>query len=331
MLASRTDSAASIVELYEPIRDDLSEVQAVFDEEIRSEYEFVNVLCDTVRSYRGKMLRPALLLLSGRASGELTPAHHTLGAVVEMVHMATLVHDDILDDADERRKKPTIRKLAGNTSAVLLGDYLISHAFHLCSGLDDQTASRRIGSATNTVCEGELLQNAEIHNVDLSEEVYFEIVRRKTGALTAVACELGATFAGACDEWVTGLSEFGMSTGIAFQIVDDILDIVGNQAEVGKSLGIDAALGKPTLPAIHCLAHGNRQQAETIRACLNGSNQLDQSALVSIFESSGSLDYAMNTARRFISRGIDGLSQLPDSPSREALANLAEFIAQRRW
>ena len=185
-----------LTDLYSPIRDDLAVVERIFDEEIASDFDFVNGFCDTVRSYRGKMLRPAMLLLAGKATGELSGAHRTLAAVVEMVHMATLVHDDVLDEADERRRQPTIASIAGNTTAVLLGDYLISHAFHLCSGLQSQYASRRIGATTNLVCEGELLQNHHRGDLDLTEETYLQIIRRKTGTLTAVSAELGAKFAG---------------------------------------------------------------------------------------------------------------------------------------
>lgn len=324
------DTIVTIQDLYEPIRDDLARVRLVFDEEILSHYAFVNDLCETVRSYRGKMLRPALLLLAGRACGSIRPAHHTLGAVVEMVHMATLVHDDVLDEAEERRRRPTIRKLAGNTTAVLLGDYFISHAFHLCSSLNDQHAARRIGHTTNVVCEGELLQNDQCHNLALTEEEYFEIVRRKTGALTAVACELGAHFAGAETETVTALSAYGMAAGVAFQIVDDVLDVVGDPQEVGKSLGIDAALGKPTLPAIHCLARADAGTVSMLKGALSGDASIDRATLATCLESTGSIDYALETARGFVTQAIEQLADLPDSRARGVLVCLAEFITQRR-
>ena len=152
-----TQLAPSLADLYAPVRDDLAAAAELIDDELASELPLVNTLCASVRSYGGKMLRPALLMLSGRATGELSESHRTLAAVIEMVHMATLVHDDVLDGADERRGQPTVCAVNGNVAAVLLGDYLISHAFHLCSSLCDQGASRRVGAATNTVCEGELL------------------------------------------------------------------------------------------------------------------------------------------------------------------------------
>ncbi|MHC4696560.1 MAG: polyprenyl synthetase family protein, partial [Planctomycetota bacterium] len=211
-----SDITLPLADLYSPIRDELGLVERIFDEELASEVPFVNDLCDRVRSYRGKMLRPALLLLSGRAAGSLSRTHATLGAVVEMVHVATLVHDDVLDEADERRGRASVNAVSGNVAAVLLGDYLISHAFHLCSGLESQYASRRIGATTNAVCEGELLQNQQRGNPDLGEPSYFELIRRKTGALTATSCELGAHEAGAEPGVVAALRSYGMSAGVAF-------------------------------------------------------------------------------------------------------------------
>jgi len=320
-----------LTELYAPIREDLAVVKRIFDEELDSEFAFVNDFCDTVRSFRGKMLRPALLLLTGKAAGELRPAHHTLAAVVEMVHMATLVHDDVLDEADERRRRPTLGSLAGNTAAVLLGDYLISHAFHLCSGLQSQYASRRIGATTNIVCEGELLQNHHRGNPGLSEEEYFEIIRRKTGALTAVACELGAKFAGADDAVVRAMRDYGMSAGIAFQIMDDLLDIVGERERVGKTLGRDWALGKLTLPTIHALSVADETTAVALREALDGTTRRGAALPRSRLEETGSIDYAVSTARGFVSEALNRLDTLPPSDARQSLVALAEFIVQRQF
>ncbi len=175
-----------LMSLYEPMAADLEKVCRIFDDELFSDLPVVNDLCDQVRQYRGKMLRPALLLLSARACGQVRPEHFTLAAVVEMVHMATLVHDDVLDEADLRRRHPTINRLAGNEAAIMLGDYLISHAFHLCSSLDSQEASRLIGATTNTVCEGELQQIAHRGDDRLTVEQYLQIITRKTAVLTGV-------------------------------------------------------------------------------------------------------------------------------------------------
>lgn len=319
--------STTISSLYEPVAADLRTVERVFDEEIRSEFPFVNELCDTVRSYRGKMMRPALLLLSARACGKLRPEHHVLAAVIEMVHMATLVHDDVLDAADERRRKPTVNRLAGNAAAVLLGDYLISHAFHLCSSLNDQHASRRIGAVTNIVCEGEMLQNAQRGNVNLTEDEYLSIIRRKTSALTAVSCELGAYYAGADPSWVAALTRYGDMSGVAFQIVDDVLDILGDPAQVGKTLGRDLELGKLTLPAIHHRVHVQNEYRTATYASVCNSN--DRATMRAELDRTGSIEYAMTVASENVGQAVKELEVLPISDARASLTALAEFIVRR--
>ncbi|HEX4124250.1 MAG TPA: polyprenyl synthetase family protein, partial [Tepidisphaeraceae bacterium] len=215
--------------LTDCIRSELAEVENLFHEELTSELACVNTLIKHVSRFRGKMLRPSLVLLSGKACGPIGRAHVVVATVAEMVHMATLVHDDVLDDAELRRKGATINHLRGNEAAVLLGDYLISHSYHLCSSLDSQLASRLIGRATNLVCEGELLQIDHRNTVDLDEETYLQIISRKTASLCATCCHLGARLAGADESVVDRLELFGLSLGAAFQIQDDILDLVGDE------------------------------------------------------------------------------------------------------
>ncbi len=326
-----TLALADLQDIYTPVRDDLAQAQFVFDEELASALPFVNELCETVRSYRGKMLRPALLMLSARASGRLRPAHHTLAAVVEMVHMATLVHDDVLDEADERRRRPTIASANGNVAAVLLGDYLISHAFHLCSSLDTVHAARRIGATTNVVCEGELLQNQRCGDASLTEGEYFEIIRRKTGALTAVACELGARYADADESQVEALHFYGLSAGVAFQIMDDVLDIVGEPGAVGKTLGRDFAKGKMTLPMIHCLQQACPTTANALRSSIG---QFDHETTVRLREwlaETSSIEYAVSTAREHVSSALSRLDAIPLGDARQSLVALADFIIDRRF
>jgi len=319
------------LDFYAVIGEDLAAAQRVFDRELASDLRFVNDLCERVRSYRGKMLRPALLMLTGKAVGELSPSHHTLAAVVEMVHMATLVHDDVLDSADERRRQPTICATEGNVGAVLLGDYLISHAFHLCSSLDSQYASRRIGATTNVVCEGELLQNRYVGGARMDEAVYFDIIGRKTGALTAVACELGAYVAGADDATVEAMRTYGQSAGVAFQIVDDVLDVVGRREEVGKTLGLDVATGKLTLPTIHCLAHADAPTVAALRDVLAGRMRADRIELNRWLSEAGSIEYALAAAERHVRHAIEQLDDLPDGEPRRALVSVAEFILERSF
>src|SRR5205807_2219056 len=194
-------------------------------------------------------LRPALLLLTARACGRVSAAHHILGAVVEMIHTATLVHDDVLDNASVRRHVATVNAGWGNQASILLGDYLFTHAFHLCSSVDAR-ACRLIGEATNRLCAGELHQVTERGNLDLSEDDYFAIIDAKTAELTSCCCRLGALYGGMDEEVVESLATFGRSLGMAFQIADDLLDLVGEERSAGKSLGTDLEQQKLTLPII---------------------------------------------------------------------------------
>src|SRR3954464_1500329 len=203
--------SATLSQLTECIRPQLEAVERLFHQELSSDLKCVNTLVKHVSRFRGKMLRPMLVLLSGKAGGETGDAHTVLATVVEMVHMATLVHDDVLDEAELRRKGATINHLRGNEAAVMLGDYLISHSYHLCSSLESQYASRAIARTTNRVCEGELLQIDNRNNLDLDEQTYIEIISRKTASLCATCCLLGATFARATPQQTAALETFGLS------------------------------------------------------------------------------------------------------------------------
>ena len=327
--ATSSGAAAAIASLTDCIGDELRAVDRVFAGELACDLPSVNVLVKHVSRFRGKMLRPLLLLLSGRACGRLTDAHVTLAAVVEMVHMATLVHDDVLDEAELRRKGATINHLRGNEAAVMLGDYLISHSFHLCSSLDSQLASRLIGRTTNRVCEGELLQIDNRNNLDLTEETYLEIITRKTASLCATCCFLGAKFAGAGETRVSQLETYGMCLGTAFQIQDDILDVVGNAHTVGKTLGTDVEKGKMTLPMIHFLRTAPAEHRLLLRSLLEGNGPDKGERIRNLILPSGSIEYARGRARQFVERARACLAALPDTQARRVLAAMAEFVISR--
>jgi octaprenyl-diphosphate synthase len=315
--------------LGETVRSELDAVQKLFDRELNSELPCVNTLCKHVSRFRGKMLRPLLVLLAGKASGKLAGAHTVLATVVEMVHMATLVHDDVLDDAELRRKGATINHLRGNEAAVLLGDYLISHSFHLCSSLDSQFASRVIGRTTNQVCEGELLQIHNRNNLDLDEETYLQIITCKTATLCAACCLLGATFAGADETAIENLRQYGLCLGTAFQIQDDILDIVGTEATVGKTLGLDIQKGKLTLPIIHFMRTAPQEHRTLLRSLLRSHESDKVDRIRNLILPSDSVEYASGQARLLIARARAGLTILPESPSRQILDTMAEFVVTR--
>ncbi|MCH7702060.1 MAG: polyprenyl synthetase family protein [Planctomycetes bacterium] len=328
---SMSPVALTLEDTYAPIRAELQDVRRAFEQELVSDVAWVNELCAELAGYRGKMVRPALVLLTGQACGSLRPAHLTLAAVVEMVHLATLVHDDVLDETDVRRALPTARAAHGNEAAVLLGDYLISHAFHLCSSLDSATACRLIGATTNTVCEGELLQVHRRGHLALTEDEYMDVIRRKTASLIALCCELGARYANADAGTVAALTHFGMELGTAFQIVDDLLDVVGSSEELGKPAGNDVQLGKPTLATIHCLSVAEPSIRDPLCAVLSGRRQCTNGELRRWTSETGSIAYAETRARDCIQTAMNNLDTLAPTPAKASLQALGDFVLQRRY
>lgn len=323
--------SAALVQLFEPVNDDLSSVRRIIADELDGQIESVNQLCRYVLDMQGKMLRPALLLLVGRACGQLRDAHLTLAAVVEMIHLATLVHDDVLDEADVRRRRPTVHQVWGNATSVLLGDYLISHAFHLCSSLDSQLASRLIGQATNRICEGELMQLARRGRWDVDEQQYLTCVDRKTAVLCALCGELGSRWADADETTIYAMSEYGRCIGLAFQITDDLMDIVGNQHDAGKTLGTDLARGTITLPIIHCLAHARDSDGQRLRELLesgSGNGQLQE--IRDIMEVTGSIEFTRMRAASFLDDARSNVRTLGDCEARQVLLDLADCLLDRR-
>lgn len=332
----------------------LSEVSTRFSAELLSDQPCVNELVHHVERYRGKMLRPTLLLVcamgtTGRADlGERREPAIITAAVCEMVHMATLVHDDILDEADMRRRGQTVNRLRGNETAVMLGDYLISHAYHLCSSLGRADISRAVAAATNTVCEGELLQLSNRQNWDLDERTYYEIIRRKTASLCGLCCELPTLLAHDAgqrngDERLgRALFGYGEKLGIAFQIVDDLLDLAGDEQTVGKSLGRDLAKGKLTLPMIRFLNQASSAQATAMRQLLDRCSETEEGQLgpddvifqkvAGLLAESDVLDQARAQAAQLVREASDLIFQtLPDSPARETLLAMAQAVVERRY
>lgn len=320
----------TLVDLSRLVAPALDKVIETFDAELQSDFAFVNELALEVRRYRGKLLRPQLLLLAGKATGELSRPHIVLAAVVEMVHMATLVHDDVLDEADLRRQARSLNRMVGNEAAVMLGDYLISHAYHLCSSLGSTEFSRRIAAVTNTVCEGELMQIHHRGDASLSEAQYLEIIARKTAALTGVCCELGAQASGAASDVVEHMAAFGTQLGIAFQIVDDLLDLTGTENEMGKTVGRDAELGKWTLPAIRFRDQATASQRDRLMAALASAGPEKNERVKSILAGSDALTSTMDSARGYIVSALGHLADLPPSDAKDALTAAADFIVARR-
>ncbi|MEM6553459.1 MAG: polyprenyl synthetase family protein [Planctomycetota bacterium] len=348
----------------ERLRQRLADVEQRFAAELHSDVEPVNTLVGYVERYRGKMLRPTLLLAAAEAAyGEEGFEQHgesfaVLATVVEMAHMATLVHDDVLDEAEVRRRGKTVNALRGNEAAVMLGDYLISHAYHLCSSLPRPSRAvslgRVIAAATNTVCEGELLQLAHRNDWRLNRRTYFEIIRRKTASLCGLCCRLPALVMGDAERpggdgaMAEALTAFGEKLGMAFQIVDDLLDLTGDPVTVGKSLGRDLAKGKLTLPMIELLervdagaaggglAITGRQVREGLERQADLSlpgevREREAAELAGLAAVSGAVEAARGRAEGLIADASTRVREaLPDTPGRALLLELAGRVLTRK-
>ncbi len=310
------------------------------DDAVASNVPAVAKLCKHVERFRGKMLRPTLVLLSGSAAGAPVtrpPADAlvTVAAVVEMVHMATLVHDDVLDDADTRRGGETINRQRGNETAVILGDYLIGAAYHLCSTLPDNRPSRIIGRVSMELCSGELLQIENRDNLSLDEATYFEILEGKTASLAGAACLLGGLIAGAPAEIQEALDRYGRRMGKAFQVQDDVLDLTGDEAIVGKTLGRDLRKGKITLPLIRHLAgldpasRGDALGALEAVSELGGGDESHAAAIVASLTKTASIASARATAECLVEEAKQALLALPPSHARQTLDLIADAVLTR--
>lgn len=328
-VSAPAETVPATASLFAPISRDLTEVERILERTLNNGRPGIAQLLRHLRQYRGKRLRPALLLLTAKACGRVTLAHHLLGAVVEMIHTATLVHDDVLDEADVRRHVPTVNARWGNQASILLGDYLFTHAFHLTSTLDDPRACRLIGEATNRVCEGELHQICERGNLQLSEDDYCRIIDAKTAELTACCCRLGALYSGMGEEIVEALARFGRGLGMAFQIADDLLDLVGEEQKTGKSLGTDLEQQKLTLPLVRLLARCTPDVSSRVRLILASPTNHKREALGPILSRSDALSYAQRRAEDFARRARSELDCLPPSLYRSILETLTERVVHR--
>jgi octaprenyl-diphosphate synthase len=318
-----------LVRVQQLLGTHLREMEAAYDRELEARHRYVAEVLEHLTFYRGKRLRPILLLLAAQACGRIDPGHHTLAAVVEMIHTATLVHDDVLDDATTRRHVATVNARWSNETSVLLGDYLFTHAFHLTSSLGDAQACRMIGRATNLVCAGEMMQVGEKGNLDLTEDQYLDIIEGKTAELTAVSCELGALFAGSTPAVCEAMDRYGRSIGMAFQIADDLLDVLGNEDQTGKTLGSDLRKQKLTLPIIHLLANCPPEDAQTLRAKLAQPDDTTVAFVRSLLARCGSVEYARTRAVEYVVAARQQLSLLPESPARSLLEDIADFTMKR--
>lgn len=287
----------------------------------------VRQLLDYMNTRSGKMIRPGLVLLSADAVGKITDKHIRIAAIVEMIHNATLLHDDVIDQGQQRRGLATINHLWGNESAVILGDFLLSRVFSMCADLSPKIISIIAATAART-CEGELRQIMQRRNWRLSEAEYIDIIAEKSAVFLSSCCRLGALLSRAGKGKVESLARFGFNAGIAFQITDDLLDVTGDENKTGKTGGKDADRNKLTLAVIHLLQVVDRKEKAKVYDRLNAAG-MNKSALTQMLRSYGSLEYAHHRAQEYVARALRELAKLPESDAKEALIETAKFMANR--
>ncbi len=316
--------------LYAPIAEELAAAEELLRGELSSEDPFVDSLVKHAFRLGGKRLRPALVLLAGKATGKTSRAHIVLAAVVEMIHTATLVHDDVLDEASLRRHLETINARNDNEASVLVGDFLFTHAFYLASSLETTFACRTIGRATNIVCAGELRQIHSRGNFALGEAQYLSIIEGKTAELCACCCRLGAHYGGATPAHEDALDRYGRNLGIAFQIADDLLDLIGDESSMGKSLGTDLEKQKPTLPLIRLLAESTTAERAEIVDLLSTNTRDARDQVNQLVRRGDALQYTRDKATWYAQAAREDAVQLPAGPARDVLVELTELVVSRQ-
>jgi len=309
------------------LTEELVVVSSVMSTHLEHSYGAVNDVCNSLATYKGKMLRPSLVLLSWKMVSEEadTPdGVYAAAAVLELIHLATLVHDDVLDDADLRRGKQTINSLLGNEAAVILGDYLLSSAFHLCSTIRNPKLNLLLGEVTNTLCAGEMVQLFHRNNVDLGLDLYYQIVHDKTASLISASCEMGGILGGGSGSDVSVLKEFGSAVGTAFQIKDDLLDLLGEKTVLGKPAGRDLEKGKLTLPIISMLAGSPELKPQVLEAI----NQNDRYGLRSMLDSSGAITSSIKVVHNLVDSATSSIRASFNNEATEQLCALAQKLKQ---
>jgi len=312
------------------IADDLHAVDQVIRDRLHSDVVLIRQIADYIIGGGCKRLRPVLLILAARATGYRGRHHHELAAVIEFIHTATLLHDDVVDESSLRRGRDTANAAFGNAAAVLVGDFLYSRAFQMMVDMNDMRVMQVLAEATNTIAGGEVLQLMGSHDPEVDEARYLEVIRRKTAKLFEAAARLAAVLARSSPALEDGLARYGAHVGTAFQVIDDVLDYSGDEAAIGKSLGDDLAEGKPTLPLIHVLRSGSPASQAVVRQAIVDGGREDFSAVLRAIRASGSLDYARAAAEREVRAAVEALAPLPESEFKRSLLELASFSVVRQ-
>lgn len=324
-------SGADIANLRRLVHDDMQLVDDLIERRLYSEVGLINQLSHYIINSGGKRLRPALVLLSARALNYQGNQHIELAAIIEFIHTATLLHDDVVDASKMRRGHQTANQRWGNEASVLVGDFIYSRAFQLMVTSDSLRVLKLLADASNTIAVGEVEQLAHAHNPDLSETTYMEVIRRKTSTLFSAGCELGAVLGNMDETCIEALARYGLHLGNAFQLVDDLLDYQGEVSAIGKNIGDDLNDGKTTLPLIHIMRHGSAEQAEMVREAIREGDGNRIGEIIAAIESTGAIAYTRELASRESRAASEALSALPPTPYRDAMSQLAEFALARTY
>jgi octaprenyl-diphosphate synthase len=317
-----------IVQLVE---EDLEAVNRMIAERLRSDIALINQLASYIINSGGKRLRPVTLLLAAGACQQKTEAHINLAAIVEFIHTATLLHDDVVDDSDMRRGKATANELWGNSASVLVGDFLYSRSFEMMVEIGSMRVMEIMAKTTNQIAEGEVLQLINCGSPDTTEERYLDTIRRKTAKLFESAAQLGAVASNQSSSVEHAMADYGLYLGTAFQLIDDVLDYGTDSDELGKNIGDDLAEGKPTLPLINAMARGTPAQKELLREAISNGGLEYIERVQEAIESTGSLAYTARRARNEAEKAQRALSIVPESPYKQALMDLAVFAVERNY
>jgi octaprenyl-diphosphate synthase len=313
------------------IADEMSAVDQVIRQRLHSDVVLIRQVSEYIINGGGKRLRPALVLLAAGACGYSGSAHYQLAAVVEFIHTATLLHDDVVDDSDLRRGQATANALFGNAASVLVGDFLYSRSFQMMVELKNIRVMEVLANATNTIAEGEVLQLLNCHNPRVTEEDYLQVIRYKTAKLFQAAGQIGAVISQATPEVEESLSRYGLHLGTAFQLIDDVLDYSGDHAATGKNLGDDLAEGKPTLPLICAMQRGTPEQAGLVRNAIERGGLQEFGPVFTVIRETGALDYTRRQANLESQRAMEAVASLPHSSYRDSLLQLAAFAVSRNY
>ncbi len=323
---------AALDRLYRSLGTELLRVDAEISDAMKADRPEVSAMTSHVARYSGKKLRPALVLLIARSLGGPSPRHYRLGAIVELIHLATLVHDDVIDEAGMRRRDSTVNARWSNFDAVLLGDVIFARAINLLARLGDFRCLELLTKAVSTLCEGEILQNRHRQSTDVDEALYYRIIQDKTAALYSAGCELAAHIAGASPDVASACGLYGMELGTAFQITDDCLDLIGDEAVVGKSLGTDLRNGKMTLPILMLLANATGAERErAMRVISGGATEADDLAFMRrTLTRTGSIEAALTRARQHATKAVTAVRRSLPAGSITEFEAIADFVLARR-